>query len=143
MKDPHGYAGFSLTTCGPLPPQRALILDCMEIGMIGLGRMGGNMVLRLLRAGHRVIGFDRSAEAVQGVTAHGAVGTDSLDALVRSFQERPRIFWVMLPAGDPTSKTIDQLVQSADKGDIIIDGGNSNWRDAVQDAKRVQAAGLD
>jgi 6-phosphogluconate dehydrogenase len=114
----------------------------MEIGMIGLGRMGGNMVLRLLRAGHRVIGFDRSAEAVQGVTAHGAVGADSLDALVRSFQEHPRIFWVMLPAGDPTSKTIDQLVQSADKGAIIIDGGNSNWREAVEDAKRVQAAGL-
>jgi 6-phosphogluconate dehydrogenase len=114
----------------------------MEIGMIGLGRMGGNMVLRLLRGGHRVIGFDRSTDAVKGVAAQGAVGADSLDALVSAFQDRPRVFWVMLPAGNPTSDTIDHLVQSADKGDIIVDGGNSNWRDAVEDSKRVQAAGL-
>ena len=118
-----------------------LILELMEIGMIGLGRMGGNMASRLLRANHRVIGFDRSAEAVKGVEAQGGVGAGSLDELARSFQDHPRIFWVMLPAGDPTSQTIDTLVKSSDKADIIIDGGNTNWRDAVKDAERVKAAG--
>jgi 6-phosphogluconate dehydrogenase len=114
----------------------------MEIGMIGLGRMGGNMVLRLLRKQHRVIGFDRSADAVKGIQAQGAVGADSLQTLAHSFTERPRIFWVMLPAGNPTSQTIQQLTDLADTGDIIIDGGNTNWRDAVQDADHVKKAGL-
>jgi 6-phosphogluconate dehydrogenase len=117
-------------------------LTRMEIGMIGLGRMGGNMVLRLLRRQHRVIGFDRSEEAVKGVLAEGAVGASSLEELVAHFDERPRIFWVMLPAGDPTSKTIQQLVQLGERGDIVIDGGNTNWREAVKDAERVKAAGL-
>jgi 6-phosphogluconate dehydrogenase len=114
----------------------------MEIGMIGLGRMGGNMVLRLLRKQHRVIGYDRSADAVKGVQAQGAAGADSLEALVGSFTERPRVVWVMLPAGKPTSETIQQLVQLCDPGDIIIDGGNTNWHDVVVDAGNVKARGL-
>jgi 6-phosphogluconate dehydrogenase len=114
----------------------------MEIGMIGLGRMGGNMVLRLLQKGHRVIGFDRSEEAVRGVQAQGAAGATSLPEFVEQFTEHPRVFWVMLPAGKPTSGTIEELIERADRGDIIIDGGNSNWRDAVQDAEKVKAAGL-
>jgi 6-phosphogluconate dehydrogenase len=114
----------------------------MEIGMIGLGRMGGNMVLRLLRKQHRVIGYDRSADAVKGVQAQGAAGADSLEGLVGSFTERPRVVWVMLPAGKPTSETIQQLVRLCDPGDIIIDGGNTNWHDAVQDAENVRAGGL-
>src|SRR5579872_3290943 len=113
----------------------------MEIGMIGLGRMGGNMVLRLLRKNHRVIGFDRSADAVKGVQAQGAVGATSLEELCRAFKDTPRIFWVMLPAGDPTSQTIRQLVDLGSPGDIIIDGGNTNWKDAVEDAKFVKDNG--
>jgi 6-phosphogluconate dehydrogenase len=114
----------------------------MEIGMIGLGRMGGNMVLRLLRKQHRVIGYDRSADAVKGVQAQGAAGADSLEGLVGSFTERPRVVWVMLPAGKPTSETIQQLVRLGDPGDIVIDGGNTNWQDAVKDAEHVKAGGL-
>ena len=112
----------------------------MEIGMIGLGRMGGNMVLRLVRKQHRVIGFDRSQDAVKEVQAQGAIGASSLEELCSAFQSKPRVFWVMLPAGKPTSETIDRLTELADKGDIIIDGGNTNWRDAVQDAERVKRA---
>jgi 6-phosphogluconate dehydrogenase len=114
----------------------------MEIGMIGLGRMGGNMVVRLLRKQHRVIGFDRSEEAVKGIQAQGAGGATSLEELCKAFSESPRIFWVMLPAGNPTRDTIRQLTQLGQKGDIIIDGGNTNWRDAVEDAKVVQSKGL-
>ncbi|MBV9324917.1 MAG: decarboxylating 6-phosphogluconate dehydrogenase [Chloroflexi bacterium] len=110
----------------------------MEIGMIGLGRMGGNMVLRLLRHQHRVIGFDRSADAVKDVQGQGAVGASSLEDLVGQFKDRPRVFWVMLPAGKPTSETIKELVERSDEGDIVIDGGNTNWRDAVQDAEFVR-----
>jgi 6-phosphogluconate dehydrogenase len=111
----------------------------MEIGMIGLGRMGGNMVLRLLRKQHRVIGFDRSADAVTGIQAQGAVGAESLDTLMKSFTQKPRVIWVMLPAGKPTSETIKQLTELGDAGDIIVDGGNTNWRDAVQDAEVVKS----
>jgi 6-phosphogluconate dehydrogenase len=114
----------------------------MEIGMIGLGRMGGNMVLRLLRKQHRVIGYDRSADAVKGVQAQGAASAESLDALMNAFTVRPRVVWVMLPAGKPTSETIMQLVRLGDPGDIIIDGGNTNWQDAVNDAQHVKASGL-
>jgi 6-phosphogluconate dehydrogenase len=110
----------------------------MEIGMIGLGRMGGNMVLRLLRKQHRVIGFDRSADAVKGVQAQGASGATSLEDLVNSFTQKPRVFWVMLPAGKPTADTIEQLTELAEPGDIIIDGGNTNWRDVMQDAEAVK-----
>ena len=106
--------------------------------MIGLGRMGGNMVLRLLRHQHRVIGFDRSADAVKDVQGQGAVGASSLEDLVGQFKDRPRVFWVMLPAGKPTSETIKELVERSDEGDIVIDGGNTNWRDAVQDAEFVR-----
>jgi 6-phosphogluconate dehydrogenase len=113
----------------------------MEIGMIGLGRMGGNMVLRLLRHQHRVIGFDRSADAVKDIQGQGAVGAASLEDLVKAFKDSPRIFWVMLPAGKPTSDTIRELVGLSSEGDIIIDGGNTNWRDAVQDAEYVRSHG--
>ena len=114
----------------------------MEIGMIGLGRMGGNMVLRLVRKQHRVIGFDRSTDAVKGIQAQGAVGSQSLEELVKSFTQSPRVIWVMLPAGKPTSETIKQLTELGERGDIIIDGGNTNWHDAVQDAEMVKSKGL-
>ncbi|MBV8716107.1 MAG: decarboxylating 6-phosphogluconate dehydrogenase [Chloroflexi bacterium] len=114
----------------------------MELGMIGLGRMGGNMVVRLMRKQHRVIGYDRSADAVKGIQAQGATGADSLAKLMSSFESKPRVVWVMLPAGKPTSDTIKQLADLGDKGDIIIDGGNTNWRDVASDAELVQSKGM-
>ncbi|TAN34803.1 decarboxylating 6-phosphogluconate dehydrogenase [bacterium] len=114
----------------------------MEMGMVGLGRMGGNMVLRLLKRGHHMIAFDHSADAVKAHEAQGAVGAHSLEEFVQKFKTRPRIMWVMVPAGEPTSQTIAQLVALGDPGDIVIDGGNTNWKTALEDAGRVQAKGM-
>jgi 6-phosphogluconate dehydrogenase len=114
----------------------------MEIGVIGLGRMGSNMATRLLRRGHRVIAHDRSDAAVHGAAAQGATGTSSLDAFVAAFNERPRVMWVMLPAGDPTTETIRRLGELGDAADIVIDGGNTNWKVALQDAAHLESQGL-
>jgi 6-phosphogluconate dehydrogenase len=114
----------------------------MEIGMIGLGRMGGNMATRLLRKGHRVIAYNRSEGPVRAAEAEGAIGTSSLQDFVATFEQRPRAMWVMVPAGDPTTETIASLAELGDAGDIIIDGGNSNWQLALQDAARVKARGM-
>ncbi len=114
----------------------------MEMGMVGLGRMGGNMVLRLMKRGHRMIAYDRSADAVKDKASQGAVGAVTVEEFVKSFQSRPRVMWVMVPAGDPTTQAIDQLSTLGDPGDIIIDGGNTNWKIALQDAARVKAKGM-
>src|SRR2546430_7601167 len=114
----------------------------MEMGMVGLGRMGGNMVLRLLKRGHRMIAFDQSADAVRSHAAQGATGANTLEEFVKAFQTRPRVMWVMVPAGDPTTQTISKLVDLGEKGDIIIDGGNTNWKLALEDAARVKAKGM-
>lgn len=114
----------------------------MEIGMIGLGRMGGNMVMRLLRRNHRVLVYDHSAEIVSRYTSHGAVGAASLEELLGTFEQRPRVVWVMVPAGDPTSQTIRRIADLGDPGDIVIDGGNSNWKVALEDAALVTGRGL-
>ncbi len=114
----------------------------MEMGMIGLGRMGGNMVSRLLKAGHRMIAYDQSAEVVQSKSAEGAIGAGSLQELVGKFSEKPRIVWVMVPAGDPTSQTIAQLADLLEAGDIVIDGGNTNWQLAMRDAEVLKAKGM-
>jgi 6-phosphogluconate dehydrogenase len=114
----------------------------MEMGMVGLGRMGGNMVLRLHKRGHRMIAFDRSADAVKAHEAQGAVGAHSLAEFVKAFKTRPRVMWVMVPAGDPTTQTINELIRLGEPGDIIIDGGNTNWKLALDDAARVKAKGL-
>jgi 6-phosphogluconate dehydrogenase len=114
----------------------------MDIGMVGLGRMGGNMVLRLLCKQHRVIAYDRSEDAVRGLETQGAVGARSLEEFVSRFEERPRVMWVMVPAGEPTSQTIRQLVDLSERGDIVIDGGNTNWKVALQDAAQVASKGL-
>ena len=114
----------------------------MEMGMVGLGRMGGNMVLRLLRRGHTMIAFDQSADAVKAHEAEGAVGAHSLEEFVKKFKAKPRVMWVMVPAGDPTTQTINKLVLLGEPGDIIIDGGNTNWKLALDDAARVKAKGL-
>jgi 6-phosphogluconate dehydrogenase len=114
----------------------------MEMGMVGLGRMGGNMALRLIKRGHRVVVFDVSPEAVKAKAAQGAVGGDSWEDFVAKFQSRPRVMWIMVPAGDPTTQAIDKLIALGDPGDIIIDGGNTNWKLALQDAARVKAKGM-
>jgi 6-phosphogluconate dehydrogenase len=114
----------------------------MEIGFVGLGRMGGNMSLRLVARGHRVIGFDLAPAAVQSYAAKGTVPADDWQHFVHQFQGKPRYMWVMVPAGDPTTEAIDQLIALGDPGDVIIDGGNTNWKVALQDAARVQAKGM-
>jgi 6-phosphogluconate dehydrogenase len=114
----------------------------MEMGMVGLGRMGGNMVLRLMKRGHRIIAYDRSADAVKQKASQGAVGAGSVQDFVKSFESKPRVMWIMVPAGDPTTEAIDQLVELGDPGDIIIDGGNTNWKLAMQDCARVKAKGM-
>ena len=110
----------------------------MEIGFVGLGRMGLNMVTRLTRGGHSVIGFDRSADAVGRAKTEGAGGAASLDELVRALKP-PRAVWVMVPAGAPTESTIDALAGLLSPGDTIIDGGNSNFNDDVRRAKALAA----
>ncbi|TMC47318.1 MAG: decarboxylating 6-phosphogluconate dehydrogenase [Chloroflexi bacterium] len=114
----------------------------MEMGMVGLGRMGGNMVLRLMKRGHRMIAFDLSADAVKAHAAQGAVGAASWEDFVAKCESRPRVMWIMVPAGDPTTQTINKLIELGDPGDIIIDGGNTNWKVAMQDCARVKAKGL-
>ncbi len=110
--------------------------------MVGLGRMGGNMVLRLLKRGHRMIAYDRSADAVKAHEAQGAVGAGSLEEFVKKFEGKPRVMWVMVPAGDPTTQTINELIKFGEVGDVIIDGGNTNWKLALEDAARVKAKGM-
>ena len=110
--------------------------------MVGLGRMGGNMVLRLLKRGHRLVAFDLSADAVKRHEDAGAAGASSWEEFVKKFENRPRVMWIMVPAGDPTTQAINKLIELGDPGDVIIDGGNTNWRVALQDCARVKAKGL-
>jgi 6-phosphogluconate dehydrogenase len=101
----------------------------MELGLIGLGKMGFNMAERLRQHGHKVVGFDFNAEAVKNLTAAGSVGVSSLEELVKNLQA-PRAVWIMVPAGDPVDATIAKLQPLMAKGDIFIDGGNSNYKDS-------------
>ena len=113
----------------------------MELGMVGLGRMGANMTERLVRGGHRVVGFDPNAEAVARVVKKGAVGADSLAKLVKQLNG-PRVVWLMVPSGDPVDKTIEALVPLLSQGDTIIDGGNSNYKDSMRRYKTLQEQGI-
>ncbi len=114
----------------------------MEMGMVGLGRMGGNMVLRLVKRGHRMIAYDRSPDAVQMHVSQGAVGVHTLEEFVKAFESKPRVMWVMVPAGDPTTHTIHELADLGQPGDIVIDGGNTNWKLALEDAAYVKSKGM-
>jgi len=113
----------------------------VELGMIGLGRMGGNMAQRLRRGGHRVVAHDRNPEAVVAAEAQGAVGTSSLEELVASLAP-PRAIWLMLPIGQPTEATIEGLLPLLEAGDTILDGGNANYKDSMQRAERLAGQGL-
>ena len=105
----------------------------MELGMVGLGRMGGFMTERLIRGGHRVIGFDRDPAVVQKLAEKGAVSANSLDNIISQLKP-PRAIWLMVPAGDPVDQTIAALVPHLAPGDTIIDGGNSYYKDSVRRA---------
>ena len=108
----------------------------MRIGMIGLGRMGGNMARRLIAGGHEVVAYDRDAKAVADVVAHGAIGAASLKQLDEQLAS-PAIVWIMLPAGEITQGVIDQMADLAKPGDVIIDGGNSFWKDDIRRSKML------
>jgi len=113
----------------------------MQLGFVGLGRMGLNMVTRLTRGGHQIVAFDRSPEAVARSKDAGARGVDSLEALTDALSP-PRAVWVMVPAGDPTEATIDTLKRLLAPGDVIIDGGNTNFHDDVRRAEALKASQL-
>jgi 6-phosphogluconate dehydrogenase len=113
----------------------------MQIGMIGLGRMGGNMVRRLMRGGHAVVVYDRHPDAVSALAGEGAGGTGSLEEFVNALQP-PRAVWVMVPAGDPTDAVIGELAARLDNGDIVIDGGNSHYKDDVRRAAMLGERGI-
>ncbi|WP_225774595.1 phosphogluconate dehydrogenase (NAD(+)-dependent, decarboxylating) [Pseudomonas sp. Marseille-Q5115] len=107
----------------------------MQLGIVGLGRMGGNISRRLMRNGHHTVVYDRNAQAVQALEPEGAKGAHSLEDLVANL-ERPRAVWVMLPAGAPTEDTINELAGLLEPDDVIIDGGNTFYKD---DARRAKA----
>ena len=113
----------------------------MQLAMIGLGRMGANMTERLLQGGHQVVVYDRSPDAVNESVAKGATGASSLADVVKALAP-PRAVWVMVPAGPPTTQTIDDLGGLLSSGDAVIDGGNSYWKDGQEQAKRLAAKGV-
>ena len=114
----------------------------MQLGMIGLGRMGGNIVRRLLRAGHACVVYDANPKSVAELAALGATPASSLEDLVTKLDQRPRAAWVMLPAGDITEATVATLGGLLAPDDILIDGGNSNFKDDVRRAKDLAAKGV-
>src|SRR5581483_8448501 len=109
----------------------------MRLGLIGLGRMGANMAQRLVEGGHAVVGYDRNPEAVERITLHGAAGAATLVGLLDQLP-KPRAIWIMVPAGDPVSETIDLLLPYLAPGDILVDGGNSFYKDAIRRAGRLR-----
>src|ERR1700719_4224194 len=112
----------------------------MQLGMIGLGRMGANMVRRLQKNGHNCVVYDRSADAVKQLSSEGSIGSSSLDDFVKKLQ-KPRAIWLMVPAG-VVDATLRDLVPHLEKGDILIDGGNSYYIDDIRRAKELAAKGI-
>ena len=108
----------------------------MQIAIVGLGKMGGNMVRRLMRGGHTVVAYDRDPAAVQKLVGEGATGAGSLDELVQKLSA-PRAVWVMVPSGAPTEDTINALAGKLSENDVVIDGGNSNFRDSMRRSKEL------
>src|SRR6266849_5886860 len=113
----------------------------MQLGMVGLGRMGANMTRRLMRGGHTMVVSDLSADAVKGIAGEGAVASSSVDDLVSKLTA-PRAAWIMVPSGDPTEKTVQALISTMQAGDTIIDGGNSYFKDDVRRSKMCAAKGV-
>src|SRR4051812_18142669 len=113
----------------------------MQLGFVGLGKMGLNMVTRLLQGGHQIVAFDRSADAVAKAQAAGATGVNSLEALTAAL-DGPRAVWIMVPSGDPTEQTVTQLATLLKSDDVIIDGGNTNFHDDVRRAETLDVSGI-
>ena len=114
----------------------------MKIGMVGLGKMGSNMTKRLIEGGHQVVVFDLNSEAVDQAAAEGATGAADLADLVEKLPT-PKIVWVMVPSGDPTEQTVNQLSDLLDPDDILIDGGNSNYKDTLRRGEELAQAGIE
>ncbi|HSZ74932.1 MAG TPA: decarboxylating 6-phosphogluconate dehydrogenase [Rhizomicrobium sp.] len=114
----------------------------MQLGVIGLGRMGGNIARRLLQAGHEVVVYDRDAKAVDTLAKEKAKAARALDDF-KTLLTAPRAVWVMLPAGAPTEKTVEQLSGLLEKGDVVIDGGNTFYKDDIRRAKFLHERGID
>jgi 6-phosphogluconate dehydrogenase len=114
----------------------------MELGFVGLGRMGLNMTIRLLRAGHAVVGHDRTRPPIDEAVRQGARPAYSLEEMAIALRA-PRVVWLMIPAGAPVDEMLDRLGGILSRGDLIVDGGNSNWRDGRRRAERARAAGFE
>ncbi len=113
----------------------------MQIGMIGLGRMGSNMVRRLIRGGHECVVYDLNSGNVKRLATEGAVGVESIDEFTRKLS-KPRVVWIMVPAGAPTEQTVMALAEKLEAGDTIIDGGNSYYKDDIRRAKALRTKGI-
>jgi 6-phosphogluconate dehydrogenase len=113
----------------------------MQIGVIGLGRMGGNITRRLMENGHEVVVYDHDPNAVAALACNGAIGAKGLDALVSQLRS-PRAIWLMLPAGKITEDTIVQLAKLLAADDIVIDGGNTFWKDDIRRAKMLKGRAI-
>ncbi|WP_110930559.1 phosphogluconate dehydrogenase (NAD(+)-dependent, decarboxylating) [Paenibacillus bouchesdurhonensis] len=113
----------------------------MKLGMIGLGKMGYNLVLNLLQRHHEVVAFDMNPRSVESIATEGAVPASSLEELVTGL-DTPRIIWIMVPAGDALHSVIDNLIPHLNEGDIIIDGGNSNYKNSVDLAEKLEKQGI-
>ncbi len=113
----------------------------MKIGMIGLGKMGGNMAERLIKGGHGIVGYARHEEAIKALEEKGGSGAGSVGELA-GMLETPKVVWIMVPAGGPVDSVIEELLPHLDKGDIIIDGGNSRYTDTKRRAADLLDAGL-
>lgn len=114
----------------------------MQIGMVGLGKMGANMTTRLLQHEHQVVAYDRSPDAVKSAAGGGATAAGSLADLAAKLGSTPRVVWVMVPSGAATDDTIDELLRSLQRGDVIVDGGNSNYKDGLAAYDRCKAKGV-
>ena len=113
----------------------------MDIGMVGLGRMGSNMAERLRRGGHRVVAYDRAPDTRKHATASGLTAADSLEHLAEQLAS-PRVVWIMVPSGNPTEGAMSALKDVLDPGDIVVDGGNSNYKDSMRRGADFHRDGL-
>jgi 6-phosphogluconate dehydrogenase len=114
----------------------------MQLAMIGLGRMGGNMTERLIRKGHTVVAYDRTPDVVTKYQKLGATGVNDLAAVVGNLST-PRVIWIMVPAGDPVDQTLATVAPKLSKGDVIIDGGNSNFHDSIRRGRELASSGIE
>ncbi len=114
----------------------------MDIGMVGLGRMGGNMSERLRRGGHRVVSYDRDPDTRQAAAASGCEVVDSLEGFVEALPA-PRVVWVMVPSGNPTEATVAALGDVLESGDLVVDGGNSNYNDSMRRGESLRRRGIE